>query len=87
MVSAGDVQKAMAFAATNGLKVAARSGGHSHVGDSAANGAMVIDLRQLPGGITYDDGSGLATVSAAADLDSVQTAFAAHGNAAQVFLR
>jgi FAD/FMN-containing dehydrogenase len=78
-ISAGDVQNAMTFAATNGIKITARSGGHSYMGDSAANGAMVIDLRQLPGGITYDDGSGLATVSAAEDLDSVQAALAAHG--------
>jgi FAD/FMN-containing dehydrogenase len=77
--SADDVQEAVAFAAKNGVKVASRSGGHSYIGASAANGAMVIDLRQLPGGITYDDGSGLAAISAAADLDSVQTALAAHG--------
>jgi FAD/FMN-containing dehydrogenase len=77
--STGDVQKAVAFAAKTGIKIATRSGGHSYIGDSAANGAMVIDLRQLPGGITYDDGPGLATVSAAADLNSVQTALAAHG--------
>jgi FAD/FMN-containing dehydrogenase len=79
VVSAGDVPNAMTFAATNGIKISARSGGHSYLGDSAADGAMVIDLRQLPGGITYDDGSGLATVSAAANLDSVLTALAAHG--------
>ena len=36
-------------------------------------------LRQLPGGITYDDASGLATIPAAADLDSVQTTLAAQG--------
>jgi FAD/FMN-containing dehydrogenase len=77
--SPGDVQKAVAIAAKNGIKIAVRSGGHSYIGDSAANGAMVIDLRQLPGGITYDDGSGLATVSAGADLNSVQPALAAHG--------
>jgi FAD/FMN-containing dehydrogenase len=69
--SADDVQKAVAFAAKKGVKVASRSGGHSYIGASAANSAMVIDLRQLPGGITYDDGSGLAAISAAADLDSV----------------
>ena len=40
---------------------------------------MVVDLRELPGRITYDDGSGFATISAAADLDSVLTALAAHG--------
>lgn len=77
--STDDVQKAVEFAAKNGIKIAARSGGHSYIGASTASGAMVIDLRQLPGTITYDDGSGLATVSAATDLDSVQTALAAHG--------
>jgi FAD/FMN-containing dehydrogenase len=77
--SSADVQKAVAFAAKNQFKVAARSGGHSYIGASAPNGAMVIDLRQLPRGVTYDEGRGLATVSAAADLDSVQTALAAHG--------
>lgn len=34
-----DVQKAMAFAAANNLKVAPRGGGHSYVGASTANGA------------------------------------------------
>ncbi len=77
--STDDVQKAVEFAAKDSIKIAARSGGHSYIGASAANGAMIIDLRQLPGDIAYDDGSGLATVSAAADLDSVQTALAAHG--------
>ena len=46
--SAADVQKAMAFAAAHNLKVAPRSGGHSYIGASTANGAMVFDLRQLP---------------------------------------
>ena len=71
--STGDVQQAVAFAANNGLQVAARSGGHSYIGASAANGVMVVDLRQLPGGITYDDASGFVTIPAAAGLDSVQT--------------
>jgi FAD/FMN-containing dehydrogenase len=77
--STGDVQQAVAFAANNGLQVAARSGGHSYIGASAAHGVMVVDLRLLPGGITCDDASGLATIPAAADLDSVQTTLAAHG--------
>jgi hypothetical protein len=69
--STGDVQKAVAFAAEHDVKVTVRSGGHSYVGASAANGAMIIDLRQLPGGIVVDEGSGLATISAAAVLNSV----------------
>jgi FAD/FMN-containing dehydrogenase len=75
--STGDVQQAVAFAASNGIQVAARSGGHSYIGASAANGVMVIDLRQLPGDTAYDDESGLATIPAAAELDSVQTTLAA----------
>src|SRR5262245_40074440 len=39
--SAADVQKAIAFAAAHNLKVAPRSGGHSYVGASTANGTMV----------------------------------------------
>lgn len=77
--STEDVQRAMEFAATNGIKVAARSGGHSYIGASSADSAMIIDLRRLPAGITYDDGRGLATVPAAADLDSVQATLAADG--------
>jgi FAD/FMN-containing dehydrogenase len=77
--STSDVQHAVAFAATNGYRVAARSGGHSLIGASAASGALVIDVRQLPGGVSYDDGSGLATVAAGADLHSVQAELAAHG--------
>jgi FAD/FMN-containing dehydrogenase len=79
VTSTGDVQRAVAFAARSGIAITARGGGHSYVGASAADGAMVIDVRQLPGGIAFDSGSGLATVSAAADLASVQTALAAHG--------
>ena len=50
--SQADVQQAMAFAAANNVKVAPRAGGHSYVGASTANGTMVLDLRQLPGGQT-----------------------------------
>src|ERR1700759_829602 len=43
--SADDVQKAVQFAASKRITVAVRSGGHSYIGASAANGTMVIDLR------------------------------------------
>jgi FAD/FMN-containing dehydrogenase len=79
VMSVADLQKAMSFAVDSGIKIAARSGGHSYIGDSAGNGAMVIDLRQLPGGTSYDEQSGLATISAAAELNSVQALLAAHG--------
>ncbi len=76
--STDDVQRVVEFAARNGINVAARSGGHSYIGASAGNSAMIIDLRQLPGGISYDEDRGLATISAATQLDSVQTSLAAH---------
>ena len=77
--SQADVQKAMAFAAANNLKVAPRGGGHSYVGASVANGAMVLDLRQLPGGVDYDPATGLVTVPAATSLYAVHQVLAAAG--------
>jgi FAD/FMN-containing dehydrogenase len=77
--SAADVQKAMAFAAANHLKVAPRSGGHSYVGASTANGAMVLDLRQLPGDINYDPSTGHVTVTPATSLYAMHQALAAAG--------
>lgn len=77
--SAGDVQKAMAFAASHNLKVAPRSGGHSYIGASTANGAFVFDLRQLPGGIAYDATSGRVTTPPATSLWDLHQALAASG--------
>jgi FAD binding domain/Berberine and berberine like len=77
--SSADVQKAMAFAAAHNLKVAPRSGGHSYIGASTANGAMVLDLRQLPGGVNYDASTGLVTVTPATTLYAMHQALAAAG--------
>jgi FAD/FMN-containing dehydrogenase len=77
--SAADVQKAMMFAAANNLKVAPRSGGHSYIGASTANGALVFDLRQLPGGINYDAASGRVTATPATSLWDLHQALAAAG--------
>lgn len=77
--SAADVQKAMAFAASNKLQVAPRSGGHSYTGASTANGAMVFDLRQLPGGINYDAATGRVTATPATSLWDLHQALAAQG--------
>lgn len=74
-----DVQKAMAFAAANNLKVAPRGGGHSYVGASTANGAMVLDLRQLPGDINYDATTGRVTVTPATGLYAMHQVLAAAG--------
>ena len=77
--SAVDVQKAMAFAATHNLKVAPRGGGHSYVGASTATGAMVLDLRQLPGDINYDAATGHVTVTPATSLYAIHQALAGAG--------
>jgi FAD/FMN-containing dehydrogenase len=77
--SPADVQKAMAFAAAHNLKVAPRSGGHSYVGASTANGAMVLDLRQLPGDINYDAATGQVTVTPATSLYAMHQALAGAG--------
>jgi FAD/FMN-containing dehydrogenase len=79
VTSPADVQKAMTFAAANNLKVAARGGGHSYVGASTANGAMVLDLRQLPGDVNYDAATGLVTVSPATSLYAMHQVLAAAG--------
>ncbi|MDT5095212.1 MAG: hypothetical protein QOH60_4575 [Mycobacterium sp.] len=77
-MAVGDVVKAVAFAVDGDIRIAARSGGHSYIGDSAGNATMVIDVRPLAGPITYDEHSGLATISAGAELNSVQASLAAH---------
>ena len=77
--SPADVQKAMTFAAANNLKVAARGGGHSYVGASTANGAMVLDLRPLPGDVNYDAATGLVTVTPATSLYAMHQVLAAAG--------
>ena len=77
--SVADVQKAMAFAAANNLKVAPRGGGHSYVGASTANGTMVLDLRQLPGGVDYDAATGQVTVTPATSLYAMHQVLAAAG--------
>jgi FAD/FMN-containing dehydrogenase len=79
--SQADVQKAVAFANANKLKIAPRGGGHSYVGASSASGTMVLDLRGLPGGANFDGGSGNVTVTPATNLYAVQQACAGAGRA------
>ncbi|MCV7165428.1 FAD-dependent oxidoreductase [Mycobacterium stomatepiae] len=75
--SQADVQKAVAFATANKLKVAPRGGGHSYIGASSANGTMVLDLRGLPGGAHLDGGN--VTVTPATNLWAVHQACAGAG--------
>lgn len=78
VASQSDIQKSMAFAARYGLQVTARSGGHSYVGASAANGTMVLDTRHYAG-ISYNAASTTTTVFSGANLYAVHSALAAHG--------
>ncbi|KQY10149.1 oxidoreductase [Mycobacterium sp. Root135] len=79
VTSVEDVRAALRFASSNGVAVTARSGGHSYVGASTADATLVVDLRRLPGGVTYDDRTGRVTVSPAADISSIQNALNAFG--------
>ncbi len=81
VTSQADVAKAVAFAAANKLKIAPRAGGHSYTGASTANGAMVLDLRGLTGGVTVDNAGGTVTVPAGTSLYAVQQALAGAGRA------
>ena len=81
VTSQADVEKAVAFAATNRLKIAPRGGGHSYIGASSANGTMVLDLRGLTGGVKFDAGAGTVTVPAATNLYAVHQALAGAGRA------
>jgi FAD/FMN-containing dehydrogenase len=74
-----DVRKATAFASSHGIELTARSGGHSYVGASSANGALVVDVRRLPGAVTYDAVTRCATVPAATAISAVQQALDVHG--------
>ncbi len=77
--SLADVSTIVAWAAAEGVRPIARSGGHSYAGYSTGSG-LVVDLRNL-GAIGYDRSSGLATVGAGARLIDLESALAAQGRA------
>ena len=56
-----DVQAAVRFARANGVRLVARSGGHSYAGYSSADAALQLDLRGLDG-IEVDRSTGQATL-------------------------
>jgi hypothetical protein len=76
--SEDDVRRVMEFAMTDGVHVAPRSGGHSYIGASAAEGTMVIDLRRVAGPIAYD-GDSATTIFAGIGLNPLQRNLAGHG--------
>src|SRR5215469_11912581 len=56
-----DVVQAVKFASANGLRVAARGGGHSWCGLAVRQGGMLIDLQRL-NGVTIDPAARRATI-------------------------
>jgi hypothetical protein len=76
--SVDDVRAALAFARTNELRVAVRSGGHSWPGHCIADDAMVIDLRRM-NDVHVDASKRLARVQAGAVWAEVDAATFPHG--------
>lgn len=76
--SVDDVRAALAFARKEGLQVAVRSGGHSFPGHSIADGALVIDLRQI-NQVIVDPDARTVTVGGGALWTEVDAATSAHG--------
>jgi FAD/FMN-containing dehydrogenase len=74
----GDVQAAVRWAARHGVRIAARSGGHSYAGYSTVDGGLVVDLRRLRG-IALERGGTRAVIGAGARLGDVYARLAAHG--------
>ena len=85
-MSAGDVQRCLAFARANDVDVAVRSGGHSYGGYSSGPG-LVIDVSRLQGvskeatnaGSKAGAGQGIVTVGAGTELIDVYSDLAAQG--------
>lgn len=76
VVESEDVAACVQFARDHGLKVTARSGGHSYTGASARNDALVIDTRSMTSTSVATDGSA-ARVGPGANLYAVYEALSA----------
>jgi FAD/FMN-containing dehydrogenase len=73
-----DVQAVVRWADRFGVRLVARSGGHSYAGYSTVRNGVVVDLRRLRG-IRVRGGSRSATVGAGAQLIDVYAALARRG--------
>ncbi len=73
-----DVKAAVRWARRYGVRIVARSGGHSYAGYSTTRGGLVIDLRRL-NGVRYDRASRTAVVGPGARLIDVYAALARSG--------
>ncbi|MBB5917121.1 FAD/FMN-containing dehydrogenase [Nocardia transvalensis] len=79
--TADDVTAAIVYARDRGLPIAARAGGHSYVGASATDGALVVDVRNLRE-VTVD--GDLVTVGTGATSFDVLSALDGSGHALPV---
>jgi FAD/FMN-containing dehydrogenase len=77
-LDAGDVRDAIRFTASRGIRVRARSGGHSYAGYSTLSDGVVLDLRRL-NSISVDKRNATATVGAGSQLIDISSALAGKG--------
>ncbi|HTI32553.1 MAG TPA: FAD-binding oxidoreductase [Miltoncostaea sp.] len=75
---AADVRAAVRWSARHGVRITARSGGHSYAGYSTVDGGLVVDLSRL-NGIAVSADRRTVQVGAGAHLIDVYTALARHG--------
>ncbi|MGH2896788.1 MAG: FAD-binding oxidoreductase [Solirubrobacteraceae bacterium] len=77
-VDSMDVRDAVRFTVAHGVRVRARSGGHSYAGYCTLTDGIVLDLRRL-NAVRFDKPSGRVTVGAGAQLIDVYAGLAPHG--------
>jgi FAD/FMN-containing dehydrogenase len=77
-VDARDVRDAIRFTVPRGIRVRARSGGHSYAGYSTVSDGVVLDLRRL-NSISVDKRNGTATIGAGSQLIDISSALAGKG--------
>ncbi|HEY2601590.1 MAG TPA: FAD-binding oxidoreductase [Thermoleophilaceae bacterium] len=77
-VSEDDVVAAVRLARERGLRVKARSGGHSWSASSVREGALLIDLSRLTG-ISFDPDTGIAAVQPGGRGRELNSTLAEHG--------
>ncbi len=73
-----DVRDAIRFTVARGIRVRARSGGHSYAGYSTLSNGVVLDLRTL-NAIDVDRRAGTATIGAGAQLIDIYAGLARKG--------
>ena len=75
--SAADVQKTLAWSKRHGIRIAARSGGHSYGGYSSAPGGAIVDVSRMAK-VSVQPGQRVS-IGAGAKLIDVYAGLAAHG--------